>query len=197
MITPENDRSILGVIDNVQVLDVVEVFEVVGEGLEGGEDDGVTEDTGLHIMLSPSRTIKLIEIRRIIRLTNLCTTSLYRLEWLVQQTEQLKSCLWGSCSCSLLAWAERKYFSHQRFLHLLRLCLKRRWAPQSENTALQMWQVYSSLGLLAPVTTHLSSLGWELTGCWVREPSLKLYLRELLEKASRRAKLEKLWKYLM
>ena len=36
-----------------RVLDVVEVAQVVGEGLEGGEDDGVTEDAGLHVVLKP------------------------------------------------------------------------------------------------------------------------------------------------
>ena len=50
---PENNRGLLGILDEGRVLDVVEVAQVVGEGLEGGEDDGVTEDAGLHVVLEP------------------------------------------------------------------------------------------------------------------------------------------------
>ena len=39
--------------DEGLVLDVMKVAEMVGEGLERGEDDGVTEDTGLHVVLEP------------------------------------------------------------------------------------------------------------------------------------------------
>ena len=39
--------------DESLILDVMKVAQMVGEGLEGGEDDGVTEDTGLHVVLEP------------------------------------------------------------------------------------------------------------------------------------------------
>ena len=50
---PENSRGLLGILNKCRVLDVVEVAQVVGEGLDGGEDDGVTEDAGLHVVLGP------------------------------------------------------------------------------------------------------------------------------------------------
>ena len=53
MFLPENNRGLLGILDKGRVLDVVEVAEVVGEWLEGGEDDGVAEDAGLHAVLQP------------------------------------------------------------------------------------------------------------------------------------------------
>ena len=53
MVLPENNRGLLGILDKGRVLDVVEVAEVVGEWLEGGEDDGVAEDAGLHAVLEP------------------------------------------------------------------------------------------------------------------------------------------------
>ena len=53
MFLPENNRGLLGILDKSRVLDVVEVAEVVGEWLEGGEDDGVAEDAGLHAVLQP------------------------------------------------------------------------------------------------------------------------------------------------
>ena len=53
MFLPENDWGLLGILDKGRVLDVVEVAEVVGEWLEGGEDDGVAEDAGLHAVLQP------------------------------------------------------------------------------------------------------------------------------------------------
>ena len=53
MFLPEDNWGLLGILDKGRVLDVVEVAEVVGEWLEGGEDDGVAEDAGLHAVLQP------------------------------------------------------------------------------------------------------------------------------------------------
>ena len=53
MFLPEYNRGLLGILDEGGVLDVVEVAQVVGEGLEGGEDDGVAEDAGLHVVVEP------------------------------------------------------------------------------------------------------------------------------------------------
>ena len=50
---PEYHGELFSVVYDGLVLDEVEVVEMVGEGLQGGEDDGVAEDAGLHAVLQP------------------------------------------------------------------------------------------------------------------------------------------------
>ena len=48
---PEYHGELFSVVYDGLVLDEVEVVEMVGEGLQGGEDDGVAEEAGLHGVL--------------------------------------------------------------------------------------------------------------------------------------------------